>query len=163
MVQGNVAKRRRKYLQVLCNSKRLLFTWLDCIFTGYIYNISRRAMEMDFTSFRYELPFILAFIRCDLVVNRIYPWRFKPGWIKSGRTQLKVIELYWCNFFLTQNGTEPTQPCLVGVHSFTTAFLFSVETQHTIGFGTRATTEECPEAIFILCLQAIAGKIKVLN
>lgn len=65
------------------------------MFTGYIYNFSRRTMEMDLTSFRYEFPFVLASIRCDLVVNRIYPWRFKSGRIKSGKNcvQLKVIEL----------------------------------------------------------------------
>lgn len=68
--------------------------------------------------------------------------------------------LYWGIF---QNGTEPAPPCLVGVHGFTSAFLFSVETQHTIGFGTRATTEECPEAIFVLCIQAIAGMLLKLK
>ena len=30
---------------------------------------------------------------------------------------------------------------------------FSVETQHTIGYGGRQTTEECPEAIFIMSVQ----------
>ena len=33
-------------------------------------------------------------------------------------------------------------------------FVFSVETQHTIGYGGRQTTEECPEAIFIMSVQA---------
>ena len=31
--------------------------------------------------------------------------------------------------------------------------IFSVETQHTIGYGGRQTTEECPEAIFIMSVQ----------
>lgn len=43
--------------------------------------------------------------------------------------------------------------------SFTSVFLFSIETQHTIGYGIRAITEECPEAIFILCLQSIVGVV----
>lgn len=43
------------------------------------------------------------------------------------------------------------------VTSFASAFLFSIETQHTIGYGTRATTEECPEAIFVMCMQSITG------
>ncbi|KAK0161782.1 hypothetical protein PV327_008196 [Microctonus hyperodae] len=30
-------------------------------------------------------------------------------------------------------------------------------TQHTIGYGSRSTTEECPEAIFVMCIQSIAG------
>ena len=32
-------------------------------------------------------------------------------------------------------------------------FVCSVETQHTIGYGGRQTTEECPEAIIIMCVQ----------
>ncbi|XP_071051776.1 G protein-activated inward rectifier potassium channel 3-like isoform X2 [Onthophagus taurus] len=48
-------------------------------------------------------------------------------------------------------------PCVSALNSFTSCFLFSIETQHTIGYGGRATTEECPEAIFVMCLQSIAG------
>lgn len=47
--------------------------------------------------------------------------------------------------------------CVTEIHSFTSAFLFSVETQHTIGYGNRYITEECPEAIFMMCLQSIMG------
>ncbi|XP_076275948.1 G protein-activated inward rectifier potassium channel 3-like isoform X2 [Rhynchophorus ferrugineus] len=50
-------------------------------------------------------------------------------------------------------------PCVLNIHGFTSCFLFSIETQHTIGYGVRTTTEECPEAIFIMCLQSIAGMI----
>nr|XP_023013792.1 G protein-activated inward rectifier potassium channel 3-like [Leptinotarsa decemlineata] len=50
-------------------------------------------------------------------------------------------------------------PCILNIHGFTSCFLFSIETQHTIGYGVRTTTEECPEAIFIMCLQSIAGMI----
>ncbi|XP_034247442.1 G protein-activated inward rectifier potassium channel 3-like isoform X2 [Thrips palmi] len=48
-------------------------------------------------------------------------------------------------------------PCVANIHDFGSCFLFSVETQHTIGYGGRATTEECPEAIFVMCLQSIVG------
>lgn len=47
----------------------------------------------------------------------------------------------------------------MGVTSFASAFLFSIETQHTIGYGTRSTTEECPEAIFVMCLQSVTGVV----
>ncbi|KAJ8977748.1 hypothetical protein NQ317_001112 [Molorchus minor] len=50
-------------------------------------------------------------------------------------------------------------PCVLNIYGFTSCFLFSIETQHTIGYGVRTTTEECPEAIFIMCLQSIAGMI----
>ncbi|XP_063234505.1 G protein-activated inward rectifier potassium channel 3-like isoform X2 [Bacillus rossius redtenbacheri] len=48
-------------------------------------------------------------------------------------------------------------PCVFNIFSFASCFLFSVETQHTIGYGSRSTTEECPEAIFVMCLQSITG------
>lgn len=32
-----------------------------------------------------------------------------------------------------------------------------MESQHTIGYGVRATTEECPEAVFLMCMQGICG------
>lgn len=48
-------------------------------------------------------------------------------------------------------------PCVFNIHSFTSCFLFSIETQHTIGYGVRTTTEECPEAVFVMCFQSIYG------
>lgn len=48
-------------------------------------------------------------------------------------------------------------PCMNGVYSFTTAFLFSLETQHTIGYGSRNPTTECSEAIFAVFLQFMIG------
>uniref|UniRef100_A0A1Y9J115 Inwardly rectifying k+ channel n=1 Tax=Anopheles quadriannulatus TaxID=34691 RepID=A0A1Y9J115_ANOQN len=49
------------------------------------------------------------------------------------------------------------KPCVFNIESYTSAFLFSIETQTTIGYGYRTTTEECPEAIFIMCFQSIYG------
>jgi len=48
-------------------------------------------------------------------------------------------------------------PCVWQIENFASVFLFSVETQHTIGYGGRQTTEECPEAIFIMSFQSIVG------
>lgn len=48
-------------------------------------------------------------------------------------------------------------PCVTSIYDYTSCFLFSIETQHTIGYGGRSTTEECPEAIIIMCLQSIIG------
>uniref|UniRef100_A0A1B6C9Q4 Inward rectifier potassium channel C-terminal domain-containing protein n=1 Tax=Clastoptera arizonana TaxID=38151 RepID=A0A1B6C9Q4_9HEMI len=47
--------------------------------------------------------------------------------------------------------------CVDNINGFTSCFLFSLETQHTIGYGGRATTEECPEAVIAMCLQSIWG------
>ncbi|XP_062318710.1 ATP-sensitive inward rectifier potassium channel 11 [Osmerus eperlanus] len=48
-------------------------------------------------------------------------------------------------------------PCVTDIHSFSSAFLFSIEVQVTIGFGGRMVTEECLSAIFVLIVQNIVG------
>ncbi|XP_014679707.1 PREDICTED: G protein-activated inward rectifier potassium channel 3-like [Priapulus caudatus] len=55
------------------------------------------------------------------------------------------------------DGSAAWRPCLVEQTSFASSFLFSLETQHTIGYGSRSITEECPEAIFTLVVQSIVG------
>lgn len=57
-----------------------------------------------------------------------------------------------------RSGLESTV-CVTNVRSFTSAFLFSIEVQVTIGFGGRMMTEECPLAITVLILQNIVGLI----
>ncbi|XP_067934969.1 G protein-activated inward rectifier potassium channel 3-like isoform X2 [Watersipora subatra] len=51
------------------------------------------------------------------------------------------------------------QPCIDAVTDFPTAFLFSLETQHTIGYGGRAVTSECPEAVIMIMIQSITGTL----
>lgn len=59
---------------------------------------------------------------------------------------------------MEKSGLESTV-CVTNVRSFTSAFLFSIEVQVTIGFGGRMMTEECPLAITVLILQNIVGLI----
>ena len=49
--------------------------------------------------------------------------------------------------------------CVDNVNSFTSSFLFSLETQHTIGYGGRATSEQCPPAVVLMSVQSIVGVI----
>ncbi|XP_044225566.1 ATP-sensitive inward rectifier potassium channel 15 [Thunnus albacares] len=46
-------------------------------------------------------------------------------------------------------------PCVVNVDTLTGAFLFSLESQTTIGYGFRYISEECPLAIFTLVAQLV--------
>lgn len=48
-------------------------------------------------------------------------------------------------------------PCVRNLKSFTSAFLFSLETQHTIGFGYRNPTSKCGEVVFVIYVQYIIG------
>ena len=43
--------------------------------------------------------------------------------------------------------------CVKNVYSYATAFLFIVETDTTVGYGQRAITDECPEAVLLFIIQ----------
>ncbi|XP_078525140.1 ATP-sensitive inward rectifier potassium channel 10 [Lissotriton helveticus] len=50
-------------------------------------------------------------------------------------------------------------PCVMQVHTLTGAFLFSLESQTTIGYGFRYISEECPFAIILLIGQLVLTTI----
>ncbi|OCT71165.1 hypothetical protein XELAEV_18038071mg [Xenopus laevis] len=50
-------------------------------------------------------------------------------------------------------------PCVDKLNGFVSAFLFSIETETTIGYGYRVITDKCPEGIVLLLVQAILGSI----
>ncbi|XP_031352874.1 G protein-activated inward rectifier potassium channel 3-like [Photinus pyralis] len=117
VVQGNVAKRRRRYLQ------DIFTTLVDA--------------QWRWTLLVFSMNFVLSWLGFAIV------------WWLIG---------YSHGDLLAQNINNQTWiPCVTNINGFTSSFLFSVETQHTIGFGGRTTTEECPEAIFVMCLQSITG------
>ncbi|KAK9882979.1 hypothetical protein WA026_001193 [Henosepilachna vigintioctopunctata] len=90
----------------------------------------------------------------------VFSIAFLGSWLAFG--------LIWWLISFTHGDLEPQNlpdmqgdsgwtPCITQIHDYTSCFLFSIETQHTIGYGGRSTTEECPEAIFVMCLQSIVG------
>ncbi|CAF3996233.1 unnamed protein product [Rotaria sordida] len=48
-------------------------------------------------------------------------------------------------------------PCVAGIKSFSGALLYSIETQQTIGYGTRAVNEKCTAGIIVLIIQSCFG------
>ena len=97
------------------------------------------------------------------------------GFVTDGFTTLLNAEWYWvipifCALYILSwlvfagiwtavaytngryNGT-----CIVGVVDFSTAFLFSVETQTTIGFGNKYVTGSCAAGIFVIVVQSLLG------
>lgn len=50
-------------------------------------------------------------------------------------------------------------PCVNNVNGFISAFLFSIETETTIGYGHRVITDQCPVGTMLLLLQAILGSM----
>lgn len=68
------------------------------------------------------------------------------------------IVLYVHNDLSHENDSN-WSPCIVNVNSFSAALLFSIETQSTLGFGSRIISVECPGAIVIFCAQLIFGVV----
>lgn len=85
----------------------------------------------------------------------IFTMSFLCSWLLFGM-------IWWLVAFahgdLYQTGDE-FAPCVTNMHSFSSAFLFSIEVQVTIGFGGRMITEECVSAIVILIVQNIVGLV----
>ncbi|MBN3307790.1 ATP-sensitive inward rectifier potassium channel 11 [Amia ocellicauda] len=83
----------------------------------------------------------------------IFTMSFLCSWLLFGM-------IWWLVAFahgdLDQNH-DSFVPCVTSIHSFSSAFLFSIEVQVTIGFGGRMITEECPSAILVLIVQNIVG------
>ncbi|XP_011298552.1 G protein-activated inward rectifier potassium channel 3 isoform X2 [Fopius arisanus] len=121
VVQGNVAKRRRRYLQ------DIFTTLVDA--------------QWRWTLLVFSMNFLLSWLGFALV------W-----WL-----------IAWAHGDLDpRNFTDANKtftPCVEDIHGFTSCFLFSVETQHTIGYGSKHTTTECPQAIFVMCIQSMTGVI----
>nr|CAB3258035.1 G protein-activated inward rectifier potassium channel 4 [Phallusia mammillata] len=56
-------------------------------------------------------------------------------------------------------GSSERVSCVENVYSYTTAFLFFVETETSLGYGKRAITDKCPEAIILFVLQSLLASI----
>uniref|UniRef100_A0A3B3SXR0 Potassium inwardly rectifying channel subfamily J member 16 n=2 Tax=Paramormyrops kingsleyae TaxID=1676925 RepID=A0A3B3SXR0_9TELE len=64
--------------------------------------------------------------------------------------------IYWVIALIHGDVKDPSQePCMYNVHSFTAAFLFSLETQTTIGYGFRGMAENCMVAIVVVTVHDV--------
>ncbi|KAK0085386.1 hypothetical protein PV325_005296 [Microctonus aethiopoides] len=120
VVQGNVAKRRRRYLQ------DIFTTLVDA--------------QWRWTLLVFSMNFMLSWLGFAIV------W-----WV--------IVYAHGDLDPRNYSSNKTFTPCVEDIHGFTSCFLFSVETQHTIGYGSKHTTEECPEAIVVMCIQSMTGVI----
>lgn len=65
--------------------------------------------------------------------------------------------LWWIIYILRNSYGYEEYYCVENVDSWTTAFLFSIETQTTIGYGGRQVTSNCPEGVILLLIQTLVG------
>ncbi|XP_069803281.1 ATP-sensitive inward rectifier potassium channel 11-like [Dendropsophus ebraccatus] len=85
----------------------------------------------------------------------IFTMTFMCSWV--------LFAMAWWLIAFAHGDLDPKRgsstPCVTNIQSFTSAFLFSIEVQVTIGFGGRMVTEQCPLAITVLIIQNISGLI----
>ena len=48
-------------------------------------------------------------------------------------------------------------PCVFEIHDFASSFLFSLETQRSIGYGMRGTSHKCTDSVILEMLQSICA------
>merc|ERR1719308_638261 len=88
----------------------------------------------------------------------LFTTSFYGSWMMFGGIYYMICHLH--GDFLEKNlSNEDWKPCISAVDGFAACFLFSLETQHTIGYGSRQTTTECQDAMFVMSLQSVLGCI----
>ncbi|XP_067457981.1 G protein-activated inward rectifier potassium channel 3-like isoform X1 [Thunnus thynnus] len=60
---------------------------------------------------------------------------------------------------ITKDHLLDQRPCYLGVDGFISALLFSVETQRTIGYGSRTVSPTCHEGVLLVMMQCIVGSM----
>lgn len=60
---------------------------------------------------------------------------------------------------ITYQEERDADTCFTDIKNFTSAILFSYETQTTIGYGGRHPTEKCPSAVFAVMVQSVLSTI----
>ncbi|KAG8434088.1 hypothetical protein GDO86_012457 [Hymenochirus boettgeri] len=91
----------------------------------------------------------------------IFSFTFVFSWLLFGFSFWLIASLHGDLAIPAESGSDENHstPCFSQVTSFMAAFLFSLETQTSIGYGFRSVTEECPLAVLTVVLQCIVGCI----
>ncbi|XP_009297143.1 G protein-activated inward rectifier potassium channel 3 [Danio rerio] len=91
--------------------------------------------------------------RCSLLV---FVMAYAVTWLFFGAIWYLIA---YCRGDLDHLEDESWTPCVNNVNGFISAFLFSIETETTIGYGYRVITDQCPVGTMLLLLQAILGSM----
>ena len=131
---GRAISRKMKRRRLVDKRGRIRMNYVNVPGRGQLYYLSDQFTTLIEARWRYViLIFSLAFIVSWLVFGSIW-WG-----IYSYRLKYHNIM------------------CIEKVNSWTSAFLFSLETQTTIGYGGRQITPDCPEGVICLLIQCIIG------
>ncbi|XP_043941089.1 inward rectifier potassium channel 16-like [Protopterus annectens] len=124
-------KKPRRFLEKdgTCN---VVFKHIDGEWGGYVHDIYTTLVDI-----KWRLMFL------------IFSLSYVLSWLFFGL-------VFWITAVLhgdLQNNEDSL--CVENVRSFVGAFLFSLETQTTIGYGSRYVTQECPAAILTVIFQSV--------
>ncbi|GJQ78531.1 hypothetical protein Trydic_g11645 [Trypoxylus dichotomus] len=115
------------------------------------YNVSRHVESQIWDKYLRDL--------CNTLVHSRWRWTiiaasssFVLSWLLFG-----VIWMLISNANGDAELVKNELKCISGVQRFGGYFMLSLETQTTIGYGTRSLNDQCPEVVFIVCLQIILG------
>ncbi|KAJ0058481.1 hypothetical protein NL108_016089 [Boleophthalmus pectinirostris] len=137
---GKIHTRRRYHTRFVSKSGQcnIQFSNMDELSTRYLSDIFTTCVDI-----RWRFMFLL------------FSLAFVVSWLLFGLGYWVIGTLHGD----MENNDENFVPCVTLVRSFVAAFLFSIETQTTIGYGARCVTEECPAAVFMVVFQSIMGCI----
>nr|XP_030146622.3 G protein-activated inward rectifier potassium channel 4-like isoform X1 [Taeniopygia guttata] len=89
--------------------------------------------------------FLFVFMMCYIVTWVVFGFiYFLDAWVRGD---------VW------HQGDPEWQACIENVDGFVSALLLSVESQRTIGYGTRMVTANCAEGVILLMAQSIVGSM----
>ncbi|KAG7236624.1 hypothetical protein INR49_000748, partial [Caranx melampygus] len=91
--------------------------------------------------------------RCSLFV---FVMAYAVTWLFFGAIWYLIA---YCRGDLDHLEDQTWTPCVNNINGFISAFLFSIETETTIGYGHRVITDQCPVGTMLLLLQAILGSM----
>ncbi|CAL1570927.1 unnamed protein product [Knipowitschia caucasica] len=148
---GSLHQRLQDYLsERKCRRTRLVTKDGHCnIEYGNIKYSSHLSFLADFWTTAVEIRwrFVLLFFIASFTLSWFI---FGLIWFWIARNNM---DLSW------QERDEEHTPCVYNVVGLTTAFLFSLETQTTIGYGGRAITPHCAGAVAVIIIQSLIGAI----
>ncbi|KPP68389.1 G protein-activated inward rectifier potassium channel 3-like [Scleropages formosus] len=72
---------------------------------------------------------------------------------------LYVLDAHLRGDLLHSGNQDEHEPCYQNVDGFISALLFSVETQRTIGYGSRTVSPSCHEGVLLVMMQCIVGSM----
>ena len=128
------------------HKKRLVLKSGECNLSYMNIRKRHRMYFLDFFTTMIDLKWRFIFL--------IYAIAFIGGWV--------MFAFIWWIICITHKDhinkdNLEWNKCVDNVYDFQTALLFSIETQHTIGYGDRGMTPYCPVAVVCLMAQSCFG------